>query len=98
VTRDDVLSKLGRRAPVEVAGVLVRPWTAAERLDFLAWNRANKGGDVYAQLVARSVCDAAGALLLAPADVDALDGAAVEEIGDRAIGLNRLGANAPKAG
>lgn len=103
MTKADLIAGLKRSpVPFEAGGLSLRllPWTVATRTEFALWRAENAGPvGLYAKLAALSVCDESGALILAdaaPAELEALDGLALEAIAERVLELNGMGASAAK--
>ncbi len=92
MTKTDVLAALAAKpVPFDTAGgaVLLRPLRFGDRSTLLAWVREQRdkegsGFDLQKKLVALSVCDEAGGLLLSEAEVDGLDPLTIEAIATEA--------------
>lgn len=96
MTKEDVIAGLRRQpVPFEAGGLplLLKPWTAATRTEFAVWRKDHPGPEgLFSKLAALSLCDPAGVLLFTdPADLDGLDGLALEQIARRVLELNGLG-------
>jgi hypothetical protein len=88
MTKADVIAGLaGKPVPFTVHGldVLLRPLRYSDRTEAFNWYRDNKdapnaGVGLQRKLVAMSVCDESGSLLLSEADVDLLDSLKIDAI------------------
>ena len=104
MTKADLLAGLAARpVPFAVAGldVLLRPLRFGDRRELLNWFAGNRdapglGLAIQRRYVTMAVSDAAGGLLLADADIDALDASVVMAIADEVARRNGLDGD-PKA-
>jgi hypothetical protein len=93
--REDVLAGL-RKKPVAVQvgelTVHVKPLTVGQKEAFALWRKDNPGpAGVVGKLIAASLCDESGALLLdGPEQVAELDGALCEALCERIAELNGM--------
>jgi hypothetical protein len=99
VSKVDVLAGL-RKKPVAVTvgdvTVHVKPLTVGQKESFAAWRKDNPGPvGVVGKLIAASLCDESGALLLgSPDEVADLDGGLCEVLCDKIAELNGMKAKA----
>lgn len=97
MTKADVIAGVnGSPVPSEARpGVLLRPLRYGDRAALMAWQKEHGGqpgaGEVLQRkLVALTVSDPAGVLLLAESDVDELGAVAVDELAGEAARRNGL--------
>lgn len=95
-----LLSALKKKpVPIKVNDVTLhlRPMSVAQKEAFALWRKDNpNGGGVVGRLIAASLCDEAGNLLLAtPEEANDLDGGPADLLCNRIIELNGLGAPEP---
>ena len=95
MNKADALASLKKQpVPVEVNGVtlFLKPLTVGQKEAFALWRKDNPGAaGVVGRLLAASLCDAGGALILdGPDDAADLDAALVDVLCERVIDLNGL--------